>query len=141
MAMPSPRTNIVATRGAGSAVSPIRFFSSRRGQGRDPRAASAARALHRRLSSTPKKGGDGLTRLPTAAPAIACFRPELQPRQPIHGGSMKYKFAALAAAVAGITLLGAAPAYAEEEEDARARADVRAQIGETDPDYGPSFNW
>ena len=54
---------------------------------------------------------------------------------------MKYKFAALAAAFAGMTLLGAAPAYADEEEDARARADVRAQIGETDPDYGPSFNW
>ena len=54
---------------------------------------------------------------------------------------MKYKFAALAAAFAGMTLLGAAPAYADEEEDARARADIRAQIGETDPDYGPSFNW
>src|SRR6476619_1116149 len=112
MAMPSPRTNIVATRGAGCAVSPIRrFFSSRRGQGRDPRAASAARALHRRLLGTPKKGGDGLTRLPTAAAAIACFRPELQPTQPVHGGSMKYKFTALAAAVAGITLLGAVPAH------------------------------
>ena len=54
---------------------------------------------------------------------------------------MKYKFAALAAAFAGMTLLGAAPAYADEEEDARARADVRSQIGETDPDYGPAFNW
>ncbi|MEO5883418.1 MAG: zinc metalloprotease, partial [Caldimonas sp.] len=54
---------------------------------------------------------------------------------------MKYKFAALAAAFAGLTLLGVAPAYADEEEDARARAEVRAQIGETDPDYGPSFNW
>ena len=54
---------------------------------------------------------------------------------------MNHKFAALAAAFAGMTLLGAAPAYADEEEDARARADVRAQIGETDPDYGPSFNW
>ena len=54
---------------------------------------------------------------------------------------MKYKFAALAAAFAGMTLLSAAPAYADEEEEARARAEVRAQIGETDPDYGPSFNW
>ena len=54
---------------------------------------------------------------------------------------MKYKFAALAAAFASITLLGAAPAYADEEEEARTRADVRAQIGETDADYGPSFNW
>ena len=54
---------------------------------------------------------------------------------------MKYKFAALTVAFAGMTLLGAAPSYADEEEDARARADVRAQIGETDPDYGPSFNW
>ncbi len=54
---------------------------------------------------------------------------------------MKYKFAALAAALAGMTLLGAAPAHADEEEDARARADVRSQIGETDPDYGPAFNW
>ena len=54
---------------------------------------------------------------------------------------MKYKFAALAAAFAGMTLLGAAPAFADEEEDARARADVRSQIGETDPDHGPSFNW
>jgi hypothetical protein len=40
-----------------------------------------------------------------------------------------------------MTLLGAAPAYADEEEDARARADIRSQIGATDPDYGPSFNW
>ena len=54
---------------------------------------------------------------------------------------MKYKFAALAAAFAGMTLLGATPAFADEEEDARARADVRAQTGETDPDHGPSFNW
>ena len=54
---------------------------------------------------------------------------------------MKYKFAALAAAFAGMTLLGATPAFADAEEDARARADVRAQIGETDPDHGPSFNW
>ncbi len=87
-----------------------------------------------------KKGGDGLTRLSAAvlrlhAPARAATS------QPIHGGSMKYKFAALAAAFAGMTLLGAAPSYADEEEDARARADVRAQIGETDPDYGPSFSW
>ena len=69
------------------------------------------------------------------------LRPELQPTQPTPRSSMKYKFAALAAAFAGMTLLGAAPAYADEEEDARARADVRSQIGETDPDYGPSFNW
>jgi hypothetical protein len=54
---------------------------------------------------------------------------------------MKYKFAALTAALAGMTLLATFPAYADEEEDARARADVRAQIGETDPDYGPAFNW
>jgi hypothetical protein len=54
---------------------------------------------------------------------------------------MNHQFAALAAALAGMTLLGAAPAYADEEEDARARADVRSQIGATDPDYGPSFNW
>ena len=55
---------------------------------------------------------------------------------------MTPKFAALAAALASITLLAAAvPAVADEEEDARARADVRAQIGETDPDYGPAFNW
>jgi Pregnancy-associated plasma protein-A len=53
---------------------------------------------------------------------------------------MTYKFAALAAALASITLLSS-PAYADEEEDARARADVRSQIGETDPDYGPAFNW
>jgi len=55
---------------------------------------------------------------------------------------MTHKFAALAAALASMTLLAAAvPALADEEEDARARADVRAQIGETDPDYGPAFNW
>ena len=54
---------------------------------------------------------------------------------------MTHKFAVLAAACASITLLGAAPAFADEEEDARARADVRAQIGETDPDYGPAFHW
>ena len=54
---------------------------------------------------------------------------------------MKYKFAALTAVLAGMTLLATAPAYADEEEDARARADIRSQIGETDPDYGPAFNW
>ena len=54
---------------------------------------------------------------------------------------MIHKFAALAAALASATLLAALPAYADEEEDARARADIRAQIGETDPDHGPSFNW
>ncbi len=54
---------------------------------------------------------------------------------------MKDKFAALAVALASLTLLAASPAYADEEEDARARAEVRAQIGETDPDYGPAFNW
>ena len=55
---------------------------------------------------------------------------------------MTHKFAALAAALASITLLAAAvPAVADEEEEARARADVKAQIGETDPDYGPAFNW
>ena len=54
---------------------------------------------------------------------------------------MKYKFAALHPGVgAGADVLGPAPSYADEEEDARARADVRAQIGETNPDYGPSFN-
>ena len=54
---------------------------------------------------------------------------------------MKFKFAALAAALASMTLLSNFPAYADQEEDARARADVRAQIGDTDPDYGPAFNW
>src|SRR6187551_1210902 len=54
---------------------------------------------------------------------------------------MTYKFIALAAALASATLLAALPAHADEEEEARARADVRAQIGETDPDYGPAFNW
>jgi len=54
---------------------------------------------------------------------------------------MTYKFAALAAALASMTLLTASPVYADEEEDARARADVRSQIGDTDADYGPSFNW
>ena len=54
---------------------------------------------------------------------------------------MTHKFAALAAAFASVTLLAAAPALADEEEDARAAADVRAQVGETDPDYGPAFNW
>ena len=54
---------------------------------------------------------------------------------------MKFKFAALAAALASMTLLGTFPAHADQEEDARARADVRAQIGDTDPDYGPAFNW
>ncbi len=54
---------------------------------------------------------------------------------------MKYKFAALAAALASMTLLATSPAYADQEEDARAQRDVRSQIGETDPDYGPAFNW
>jgi hypothetical protein len=58
-----------------------------------------------------------------------------------HGGFMKNKFAAFAVACASITLLGISPAFADEEEDARARADVRSQIGETDPDYGPAFSW
>ena len=54
---------------------------------------------------------------------------------------MKYKFAALAAAFAGMTLLGAAPAYADEEEDARARADVRAADRRDRSRLRPSFNW
>jgi len=52
---------------------------------------------------------------------------------------MKIKSAALAVALA--SLFTTFPVLADEEEDARARADIRAQIGETDPDYGPAFNW
>ena len=81
-------------------------------------------------------------------PAIGCRCSErilpagaANPRAPSTGASMKYKFAALTAVLAGMTLLATAPAYADEEEDARARADIRSQIGETDPDYGPAFNW
>ncbi len=54
---------------------------------------------------------------------------------------MKFKFATLAAALASMTLFSTFPAHAAEEEDARARADVRSQIGDTDADYGPAFNW
>ena len=40
-----------------------------------------------------------------------------------------------------MTLLGTARPMPMKKRTPRARADVRSQIGETDPDYGPSFNW
>ena len=72
VAVPRPRTNIVAIRDGMLAVSPIHFSRSRRG----PCTATATRriakvvgqALIRPSGPHPKKGGGGLTLLPAAGP-------------------------------------------------------------------------